>query len=222
MKKILLLFAALLTLSVTAYAQNPNGIQVFVDGDWTYTINPDADHEVTVVHYGGEEGSNATELTIPSHATYNETRYTVTALGDRLFYYFRNNGNEEYTHLWEHDTFTRLEKITIPNTVIKIEDSAFRHCSALSSVNIPNSVTSIGDSAFDFCFALTSVNIPNSVTSIGHNAFSNCNALTSVSIPNSVTNIGYEAFADCHSLTSINVPNSVTRIEWGLSAVAPH
>lgn len=77
MKKFLLFLTALLTLSVTAHSQNPGRIQVFVDGDWTYTINPNTEHEVTVVHYCGKEGSDATELTIPFYATYNGSRYLV-------------------------------------------------------------------------------------------------------------------------------------------------
>ncbi len=214
MKKILLLFAVLLTLSVTTYAQNPNGIQVFVDGDWTYTINPDADHEVTVVHYGGEEGSNATELTIPSHATYNETRYTVTALGEGLFSNFNNEGNDQYTHWWEHRRFMKLEKVTIPNTVTNIEKYAFGGC-GLKSVTIPNSVVEIGSGAFQQCSSLTSVSIPNSVTEIGSGAFSRCSSLISVIIPNSVKRIDYNVFSYCSSLSSVTIPESVTEIIAG-------
>ena len=54
---------------------------------------------------------------------------------------------------------------------MEISQSAFAHCSGLTSVDIPSSVTSIGDSAFDNCSGLTSVDIPNSVTSIGIYAF---------------------------------------------------
>ena len=59
----------------------------------------------------------------------------------------------------------------IPNTVTKIEKSAFDGCSSLTSVTIGNNVTNIGDSAFRKCTGLTSITIPNSVTSIGSSAF---------------------------------------------------
>lgn len=177
MKKFLLLFAALLTLSVAASAQNPDGIPCFVDGDWAYFVNPDAEHEVTVIQYQGEGGEEATELTIPSYATYNGSRYFVTALGESLFSEFNNEGNEEYTHWWSHSTFTKLEKVTIPNTVTKIESRAFSGCTSLTSVTIPNSVTGIGAWAFDDCTGLTSVTIPSSVTEIEVGAFSGCTSL---------------------------------------------
>ncbi|MCM1066096.1 MAG: leucine-rich repeat protein [Muribaculaceae bacterium] len=242
MKKILLLFMAVLTLSVTAYAQR---IQVFQDGDWAFAINPDAEHEVTVIQYQGKEGSEATELTIPSYATYNGSRYFVTALAEYLFSEFDNKGNDQYTHYWTHDTYTKLEKVTIPNTVTIIQFSAFKGCTALTSVNIPNSVTEIENAAFMGCTALTSVTIPNSVTKIGGNSFSNCTALEIVveegnskysavdgvlynstgtvlinypgkqstfEIPNTVTEINNQAFQKCTSLTSVIIPNSVTKI----------
>ena len=41
--------------------------------------------------------------------------------------------------------------ITIPSSVISIDDSAFWSCSGLTSITIPSSVTSIGDFAFSDC-----------------------------------------------------------------------
>ena len=75
-------------------------------------------------------------------------------------------------------------------SVTSIGESAFYHCSGLTSIVIPNSVTSIGSKAFQYCSELTSVVIGNSVTSIGEYAFNGCSGLTSIEIPNSVTSIG--------------------------------
>ena len=107
---------------------------------------------------------------------------------------------------------SNLISVTIPNSVTEIGDYAFRGCSNLTSVTIPNSVTEIGDSAFRGCSNLTSVTIPNSVTEIGDYAFESCSSLTSVTIPNSVTEIGDYAFRGCSSLISVTIPNSVTSI----------
>ena len=92
---------------------------------------------------------------------------------------------------------------TIPDSVTKIESSAFSGCDSLTSVNIPDSVTTIGESAFRFCDSLTSVNIPDSVTTIGNTAFYDCDGLTSMNIPDSVTSIGEHAFLYCRSMTSV-------------------
>ena len=106
--------------------------------------------------------------------------------------------------------------LTIPSSVISIDDGAFYNCNGLTgSLTIPNSVTSIGDAAFFGCSGLTgSLTIPNSVTSIGSSAFFGCRGLTgSLTIPNSVTAIGSSAFSLCTGLTgSLTIPNSVTSI----------
>ena len=111
---------------------------------------------------------------------------------------------------------TALTSVSIPDSVISIEDCAFAGCvgSSLTSVTIGNSVTSIGRAAFYNCKSLTSINIPNSVTSIGRNAFASCSKLTSINIPDSVTLIDQCAFEACQALTSIVIPNSVTSIEY--------
>jgi len=70
-------------------------------------------------------------------------------------------------------------------------------------VVIPDSVTSIGNSAFEHCTGLTSVVILDSVTSIGNSAFEHCTGLTSVVIPDSVTSIGRYAFLGCTGLTKV-------------------
>jgi hypothetical protein len=66
-------------------------------------------------------------------------------------------------------------------------------------------VTSLGDSAFAHCSGLTSVTIPGSITAIGIATFQDCTNLASVTIPDSVTSIGNYAFYSCSSLATVNV-----------------
>jgi len=72
--------------------------------------------------------------------------------------------------------------IEIPSTldgylVTDIGYSAFSECTRLNSVTIPNSVTTIGSYAFKYCSGLTSVYISSSLTYLGERAFSNCSGL---------------------------------------------
>lgn len=131
-------------------------------------------------------------------------------------------GTRDKNFLYEDSKQTRLkrcisekEELIIPDSVIKICDSAFSGCSGLTSITIPDSVTSIGEHAFHDCRSLTNISIPNSVISIGESAFKDCNNLTNLSIGTAVSSIGKFAFEGCNSLTKVVIPDSVTALGGG-------
>ncbi len=64
-------------------------------------------------------------------------------------------------------TITSFE---IPTGVKEIADYAFHVFSKLESVSIPNTVEKIG-SSFNFCNSLTTIEIPSSVTNMSNNCF---------------------------------------------------
>ena len=154
-------------------------------GAYTYTINGGA---ATITAYDGVWGA----VSIPS--SFNGV--PVTGFGTSFRY-------------------TGITSITIPDTVTKIEDTAFMGCTYLTSVSIPNSVTSIGMSAFYACQYLTALTIPNSVTTIGASAFQTCMNLESIRIPDSVTIIKDYTFSNCVKLASVTMGNMVTSIGLG-------
>lgn len=106
--------------------------------------------------------------------------------------------------------YAPITNLTIPNTVIHINNYAFYNCSSLTSIVIPDSVTSIGNYAFYNCSSLESVIIGNSVTSIGNSAFAKCTALKSVVIPDSVTTLGSTVFQNSSNLTSVTFGSGIT------------
>ena len=73
--------------------------------------------------------------------------------------------------------------ITIPDSVIAIEKSAFEN-SCIIEVSIPNGVRYIGERAFANCKHLKNINIPESVALIGKEAFLNCEKLNLILSPN--------------------------------------
>ncbi|MBQ2662215.1 MAG: leucine-rich repeat protein [Clostridia bacterium] len=70
-----------------------------------------------------------------------------------------------------------------------------------SSYTIPDSVARIANGAFKASHLLTNIVIPNSAMEIEGTAFYKCESLTSVEIPSSVTYIHGDAFGECDSLT---------------------
>ena len=103
-----------------------------------------------------------------------------------------------------------VEKIVLPNTIVKIGQDAFAGCSNLKSINIPDSVTSIGAHAFYNCNSLKSIEIPDSVTTdIEEKTFLGCSSMENIRLPNTIREFGYYAFSGCKSLKKINIPTNL-------------
>ncbi len=98
-----------------------------------------------------------------------------------------------------------LTSITLPESIVRIEDYAFFDC-PLESVVIPTSVTNIGGWAFHNA-QISSLIIPDSVQSIGPSAFALCHFISSIHLGNAVTNLGENAFGDIYALEAITVGN---------------
>ena len=110
--------------------------------------------------------------------------------------------------------------VVIPEGVTGIGARAFE-AGALTSITIPASVISIDQSAFAYATALASINfaLASQLISLGGGAFFRAAALTSFNIPASVTIIGPDAFALAAGLTSITVDSnnqSFTSIDGAL------
>jgi hypothetical protein len=107
-----------------------------------------------------------------------------------------------------------LTSVTIPDSVITIDNFGFGGCAYLANVTIGNKVTGINSFAFSDCSSLTSVTIPDSVTYIALFAFENCHSLTNVIIGNSVNNVGQACFGGDTSLKSVTFGTSFASIQY--------
>lgn len=145
-----------------------------VDGN-TYTYMPLDDDTVELT--GFDPKATAANVVIPSTATSDGKKYSVTSIGTDAFSWC-----------------TALTTVNLGNSVVSIGTGAFGMCTALTTVNFGNSVDSIGDSAFAYCTSLESVTLPDSIVSIGTGAFGSCTGLKSVTIPSGVQTIGVHAF----------------------------
>lgn len=77
----------------------------------------------------------------------------------------------------------QLQKVVLPDTVVRIGDWAFYRCQALETLVVPSSVTTIGDRAFSHCKSLKSLLLVGPVKSIGNYAILSCDALERILIP---------------------------------------
>ncbi len=173
---------------------------------------------------------------------------TLPAVVQAQFNYITNNGTIKITGYSGPGGVVVIPETINGLPVTSIGNSAFFNVASLTNVTIPGSVVIIEDFAFGACAGLTSVTIPRSVASIGYSTFLDCTSLTAItvdadnsaygsldgvlfgknqtvlvqcpggktgnySIPSSVTSIATHAFSGCASLTSVTISTSVTSIE---------
>ena len=112
-------------------------------------------------------------------------------------------------YAWAFKYCTGLTGVTIPNSVIWIDDGAFEGCTNLKSITIPGTVKYIDTFAFFECTGLETVTICDGVEGIGSFAFEQCTALKSIRIPGSVENIEWAAFQGCSGLESIELSEGI-------------
>ena len=123
---------------------------------------------------------------------FSQVEYTVVGVGKWAFYN------------------SQLEGISLPSTIIRIEESAFQSCKGIPSFVIPENIEYIGDNAFNGSDLAASLFIPKSCKYIGSSAFAYTN-ITELTIEQSfiieriklVLKGG--AFSYCKYLSSVNL-----------------
>ena len=133
-------------------------------------------------------------VTIPSKVVIDGKTYSVVSIAYQAFKNCKG-----------------LTNITIPSSVIKIDNEAFKN-SGLTTIELPSSITSIGFGMFTSCSDLVSVKIPSSVESIGESAFVDCTSLTNLELSSNVKTIGVMAFYGCENLDLV-IDNSEDNVE---------
>ncbi len=149
----------------TAFAASAE--ELLTEGSFDYRLLDDGTAEIAA--YNGTE----TEVTVPAEIG----GVTVTSIGILAFY---NKNN--------------IVSVSLPDTLITIEDSAFYNCTSLKKIIIPESVNSILRNSFYRCISLTEVNIPKNVAFLDDTAFFSCQNLKSINVDKN--NMNYSSFDD--------------------------
>ena len=95
-----------------------------------------------------------------------------------------------------------IRSVSLPESVVEIDDSAFEFCENLSFIVLPSKIKTIKEKTFYYCTSLKEIDIPHSVTLIGKEAFKD-SGLTEIDIPSNVTEIQEGAFEYCENLDKV-------------------
>ena len=106
---------------------------------------------------------------------------------------------------------TELKDINLPSGIKTIGRFAFCNCWNLEHINLPDTVERIEISAFDGATGLKSFTCPKNLKVIEHYAFHICKNLTEIKFNYGLEHIGWRAFSSS-GLQSVNIPASVKEI----------
>ena len=127
-------FTTILLIALSFLSCNSQTFKVYIGGTDIYCTILDKIEKTCMISSNRDlSPSYYRELDLPSTVEYENTTYTVVAIGKGAF---------------AHDN---IKKIELPNTLISIGDSAFCSCSKLHTITIPKNVTFIGNKAFEDC-----------------------------------------------------------------------
>ena len=199
MKKYLaIVLAALLLACSLASCVNGQGsiddytpeVDYLVTEQGTFYFEEAEGETAILVKYNGK-ATKDDHVVIP--ATFNGR--DVAVIGEKAFY-----------------SLAAIVEVTIPDTVVKIDDFAFARCTELTAINLPAGLLEIDDYAFAECDKLASIQFGSSLKTIGEKAFWGCTALADATLPATVEVIDDAAFWGCTALTAVEFPATMKSI----------
>ncbi len=104
--------------------------------------------------------------------------------------------------------YTRLEKITIPESIVLLGPMIFASCFNMTQVTFSGELEEIPEGLFYCCDGISKVKFPTGTKVIDRNAFALCANLKDVSLPETLEAIGREAFSEC-SIDTLRLPDKV-------------
>lgn len=156
--------------------------EYLIDGN-TVTITRYVGNEKTVFVPSEIDGMNVTRIGTRAFSTADYGDYVDGY--DFVFSIEKTNASTPYIQCFAGDCIEHAKRsldlyinsvshVSLPDSVMFIDDFAFEECCSLVSIKIPDSVVSIGRYAFWGCVNLEYAQIPKSVISIDAGVFAHC------------------------------------------------
>lgn len=91
----------------------------------------------------------------------------------------------------------KCEAVILPDTILEIENEAFRQCISLREIELGTQIEKIGEWAFMWCKSLKTITLPETLKSIGRECFMN-SGIEYVVLPGSLHTVPYGCFFNCN------------------------
>ncbi|WP_101722021.1 leucine-rich repeat protein [Eggerthella timonensis] len=116
-------------------------------------------------------------------------------------------------------SLSKIETLSVPNTVEVIGNEAFRQSEKLRSVVLEqgSALSSIETNAFRECTSLAGFQFPASLEVLGNCVFEKCSSLATVEFNNDMTlsTLSTYTFRDCANLREVRLPDSLSALDYG-------
>lgn len=97
---------------------------------------------------------------------------------------------------------SKCESVVLPDTIIEIENEAFKNCQSLSEIKLSMNLQKIGRWAFLGCKSLKSITLPETLNYLGTECFVN-SGIEQVVIPGSLHTVPSGCFMNCNLIKVI-------------------
>ena len=181
MKKLIAFLVSIASVSIgidSIYAFNLVSINKYTDSDgsiYEYMLYDNLEAYIR----GIEVADGVVDLTIPNEVD----GYKVTKI---IKNYAKNTDKVKSINVQEGiesvklSKFPYVETITLPSTLISLDEGAFSNFKSLKNINLPESLKYIKAYSFEGCDSLESIKIPDGVNEIWDYAFYGCTNLSNV------------------------------------------
>ncbi len=144
----------------------------------------------------------------------------VTYIGERAFEnigYCNNEANwvDDMLYIDNYLLYNRNKDISSVDIKegTRLLNNSFSQCEKLKDITLPNSIVALNNGEFYGCSSLTSVVLPDSVTTVGEEAFRACTNLESMVLSKNIEVLPYGFACDCISLNNVVLPEHLKKIE---------
>ena len=104
-----------------------------------------------------------------------------------------------------------MEEVVLPQSILEIDEAAFKGCSSLRKINVPQKIFSIGASAFSSCLSLKTIQLPEGLEVLGKWCFSN-SGIERINFPSTIEKIPSYCCQGCKKLQTVSIEDGVKTI----------